>query len=117
MADVERYQIQGLIDAMQLDDYSPASVGLERALIRRVFYYASSNWRWPSPAKNPAAELTMPKIDNARSRVLSNDEWKRICKALETSRSKHVAPALAFLLETAMRSSEALLRASVVLHS
>lgn len=111
MADVEQYQIQGLIDSMQLDDYSPASVGLERALIRQVFNYASSNWRWPMPAKNPAVELTMPKIDNARSRVLSNDEWVRICTALETSRSKHVAPALAVLLETAMRSSEALLRA------
>lgn len=111
IADVERYQIQALIDAMRSDGYSAATIGLERALIRRVFYYAASNWEWSMSGSNPAVDLIMPQIDNARSRVLSNDEWKRICRALETSRSEHVAPALALLLETAMRSSEALLRA------
>ena len=111
MADVERYQLQALMDSMRLDDYSAATIGLERALIRQVFNYAASNWRWPKPAANPAKDLQLPQIDNARSRVLSNDEWKLICKALEVCRSKYVAPALALLLESAMRSSEALLGA------
>lgn len=111
MADVERYQLQALVDAMRLDDYGAATIGLERALIRQVFNYASSNWRWPKPGINPAKSLILPQIDNARSRVLSNDEWELICKALKVCRSKYVALALALLLETAMRSSEALLGA------
>lgn len=54
----------------------------------------------------------MPKIDNARNRVLTNKEWRQITEALDGYGNPYVIPAIALLLQTAMRSSEALLRAT-----
>jgi integrase len=54
----------------------------------------------------------MPKIDNARTRVLSNREWSAVSQALAQSKNKFLAPAIALLLETAMRASEPLLQAT-----
>lgn len=110
LADIQSYQVQALINAMGKDGYQAASIGLERALLRRLFNYAETTWHWPRQGRNPATKLDMPTIDNGRSRILSNDEWGRLCKALEVCRSRYVAPALALLLETAMRSSETLVR-------
>lgn len=112
MAEVMPYQIQELVSAMSQDGYGPATVGLERALLRAVFNYAKNTWLWVEPTRNPAEKLNMPKIDNARDRVLTNAEWKKICTALELTRNPHVAPLLALLLETAMRASEPLLHAT-----
>lgn len=111
MAEIRNYQMQDLVDAMQLDAYEAASVGLERALVRRLFNYARKTWLWVEPAINPATHLTMPPIDNARDRVLTNAEWAKVSAELEKSRNPYVAPAIALLLETAMRVSEPLLHA------
>lgn len=112
MAQILNYQIQELVDAMLRDGYEAASVGLERALIRRLFNYARKTWLWVEPASNPAARLTMPKIDNARDRVLTNAEWARLSPELEKESNPFVAPAITLLLETAMRVSEPLLHAT-----
>jgi integrase len=112
MAKILNYQMQDLVDAMLRDGYEPASVGLERALIRRLFNYARKTWLWVEPAINPATHLTMPTIDNARDRVLTNAEWAKVSGELEKSRNPYVAPAIALLLETAMRVSEPLLHAT-----
>lgn len=112
MAQVTTYQIQALMRAMGHDGYKPATIGLERALLRRLFNYAAKVWHWPDPVKNPAKDLVMPKIDNERDRVLTNKEWKKITKALQKCRNPFVAPALALLLESAMRVSEPLLQAT-----
>lgn len=112
MAEVMPYQVQELVSTMSQDGYGPATVGLERALLRSVFNYAKNTWLWAEPTRNPASGLNMPKIDNARDRVLTNAEWKKICTALELTRNPHVAPLLALLLETAMRASEPLLHAT-----
>ncbi|WP_374326910.1 tyrosine-type recombinase/integrase [Azonexus sp.] len=112
VAKIHNYQIQDLVDVMQLDGYEAASVGLERALIRRLFNYARKTWLWVEPAINPATHLTMPTIDNARDRVLTNAEWAKVSTQLEKSLNPYVAPAIALLLETAMRVSEPLFHAN-----
>lgn len=112
IAQVTTYQIQALMSAMGHDGYKPATIGLERALLRRLFNYAAKVWHWSDPVKNPAVALVMPKIDNERDRVLTNKEWRKITEALQKCRNPYVAPALALLLESAMRVSEPLLQAT-----
>lgn len=111
MSDVTAYQLQALIDAMRQDGYGAATVALERAGLRSLFNHARHSWAWPEPSRNPASGLIMPKIDNARDRVFSNAEWDRLIAALQASGNPYIAPALALLLQTAMRSSEILLTA------
>lgn len=111
MSDVTPHQLQALINAMRQDGYGAATIALERAGLRSLFNHAQRIWRWSEPARNPASGLVMPKIDNARERVLSNAEWDRLITALQDSTNQFFAPALALLLQTTMRSSEMLLTA------
>lgn len=112
VADITRHDIQLLMNAMKDDGFSAATISLERAELMRLFNYASSAWNWAQPAVNPATGLDMPKIDNARDRVLTNGEWQKITAALDGYSNTLVVPAIALLLQTAMRSSEPLLRAT-----
>ncbi len=112
MAQVMPYHIQELVDTMGKDGYKPATIGLERALLRRLFSYARKSWLWMEPRSNPGKELKMPPIHNVRDRVLTKAQWRRIVAALERGRNCYVAPLLALLLETAMRISEPLLHAA-----
>jgi integrase len=111
-AQIMTYQVQELVDAMLREGYEPATIGLERALLRQVFNYARKTWLWVEPARNPATDLNMPTIDNARDRVLTNKEWRKISVAFEKSLNPYAAPAIALLLETAMRVSEPLFHAT-----
>lgn len=109
MANIAPYHLQQLVDAMGAEGYSPSSIHLEIAQWKRLFNYARRTWLWTRPANNPASGLTLPKIDNARDRVLSQDEWSAVFKELENYPNRYVAPAIALLLETAMRVSEPIL--------
>jgi len=111
MANVVPYLLQDLVDAMISDGYGPATIGLERAMLRRLFSYAQESWLWIAPARNPGAGLKLPPVDNVRTRIVSNDEWKLLSKALERESNPYVIPALALLLETSMRVSEPLMEA------
>lgn len=108
MQDIKRFQVQAFVRAMTGEGVKGATVGLERALLRRLFNYARTTWNWHSLRDNPAASLKMPKIDNERTRILSQDEQERLSVALRDCRNPQVAPAVVLLLETAMRSSEPL---------
>lgn len=111
VADVARHELQELMDALRRDRLSASSVHLERATFRAFFNYAKKSWRWGAPIENPAADLVMPKVDNGRDRVMSEEEQERMEAALEDCRNKLVQPMLELLRETAMRSSEPLERA------
>jgi integrase len=108
VADIHPHDIQVLLDFMKEEGYGAATIGLERAMLRRLFSYAKQSWSWPEPARNPAQGLSMLTLPTGRERVLTNKEWQALKKALETCSNAYVAPALELLLETAMRSSEAL---------
>jgi integrase len=108
VADVSRHQLQQLMDRMTQDGTSAATVGLERALLRRMFNHAFSSWSWSQLLDNPATKLRMPVVDNERDRVLSYQEQALLDEALTSCRNELVAPTLALLRETAMRASEPL---------
>jgi integrase len=106
MSEVTPHDVQTFLDAYNSDGKEPATLQLERAVIRRVFNYARTIWRWAEPATNPAVELTLPSVDNARDRVMSTVEQERLDAALEECHNKLVGPTLTLLTESAMRSSE-----------
>jgi integrase len=112
VADIQPWHVQELIDAMIGDGYQAATIGLERALLSGFFTHTRKLWCWSEPRQNPAKPLTIPKVDNARTRVLTNREWSAVSQALTQSKNKFLAPAIALLLETAMRASEPLLQAT-----
>jgi integrase len=121
---VTRHQVQCLITAMLQEQcgeagnpsdgqhYQPATLQNERALLRAFFNYANRIWAWTVPGGNPASGLVMPVVDNERTRVLTNAEWRRLMVALQDYDNRYVVPLLVLLLATTMRSSEALVRAS-----
>lgn len=110
MAEVSRYQMQELVDEMTAE-VAAATVGLERALLRRLFNYARVVWHWTEPYDNPATQLDMPVIDNVRDRTMSVDEEALMDEALRACRNQLIAPLTKLLTETAMRTSEPLLHA------
>lgn len=110
VADVLPYHVQDFIDDLR-KCREPATLQLERALLRSLFNYARNVWCWSEPASNPATGLRMPKVDNQRDRVMSHDEQRRLDEAIGDCRNALVAPTLELLRETAMRSSEPLERA------
>lgn len=111
VAEIATYDLQKLMDAMHADGLGNATVTLERALLRHFFNYAASVWNWPAPQKNPAVKLVMKSVDNQRTRILSNAEFREIDKGLNACKSPYIAPAVYLLLESAMRCSEALMTA------
>lgn len=107
-ADIAPHHVQALIDAMQADGYSAASIEHERAELRRLFAFARKTWQWTRPHTNPASPVKAPKVDNARDRVLTNAEWAAMAEALSRSGNPYVLPLVCLMLETAMRSCEPL---------
>lgn len=107
-AKVEPYHVQELVNALRAAGLQPATLQLERALLRNLFNHASDIWNWAAPLRNPAVGLKMPLVDNGRDRILTNDEERRLIIALEDCRNYFVAPMVTLLTETAMRSSEPL---------
>jgi len=112
VADIQPFDIQELMNQMQRENYKPATLALERAMLREFFNHARRTWRWSQPALNPATDLRMPTVSNGRKRVLSKEEQVRLEKALSTCDNPYVATCVALLLETSMRKSELFLTAT-----
>lgn len=108
MAEVETHHVQALMDASRKENREAATLGLERALIRRLFSYSRNSWKWKAPAENPGKGLDMPSVDNGRERVMSQEEQARLDLAVQGCRNRLVGPTLTLLRESAMRSSEPL---------
>lgn len=112
VADITRLDIQRLMDALARDGLAPATIALERALLRRFFNHVKTKWTWAQPADNPATALKLPKIDNGRDRVLSPDEQALLDIAFEEARNERLTYLYALLRETGMRASEPLVHAT-----
>jgi integrase len=110
LAEIQPYDIKGLLSALTEQGLGAASIHLEVAPLRQLFNYARRTWQWKFENGNPVSECDLPTLDNARDRVLTNAEWGRICKHLPETHNVYVAHALALLLESAMRCSEALVQ-------
>lgn len=98
VSDISRQDLQDLVDAMVKEGKEAATVGLERALLRRFFNFARSQWNWQLP-DNPATALIMPTIDNEIGRALTEDEQARIEEAMESCRNKLAKPVMTLLRE------------------
>ena len=112
VANITRLDVQRLIDALAQAGQAPATIALERALLRRFFKHARSKWSWAQPADNPATELSLPKVDNERDRVLSREEEVRLDAAFDEALNVSLRHVVVLLRETAMRASEPLLHAT-----
>jgi len=58
-ADVQAYHVQDFLDAIRKASRMPATLQLERAVLRGLFNYAAKVWRWSEPAGNPAVGLSV----------------------------------------------------------
>ncbi|MDH6149558.1 MULTISPECIES: tyrosine-type recombinase/integrase [Paraburkholderia] len=108
VADITRHDILQFVHALREEGLATQTVVHEQAILREFFNHARSVWNWTDPEDNPATDLNMPDIDNARNRILTSEEEARLQAALADSSNVHVAPFIALLLETAMRQSELL---------
>lgn len=112
VADITRYDLQELIDAMRDDSYSEATVHQERALLRSVFNHCRDGWNWTKPMRNPAAAIKLEKLKNERDRILLKKEWIRLAPELFAQENKLVLPLVCLMVETGMRSGEPLTQAT-----
>lgn len=112
MADVTSHQVQALFNAMRTDGCAAATVVKERSLLSPLFKYARRMWHWASPARNPVSDLKMPKVNNARERVMSADEEKLLHEAMADARNALLEPTTRLLTQTAMRVGEPIYEAT-----
>ena len=108
MADITRSDVQQYMNAMVDDGNAAATVALERALLRGVFNYARTTWRWLEHRENPCTSLKLPQVKNVRKRCMSAEEQAAMDLAISSCRNKLVGPTVALLRETGMRTSEPL---------
>lgn len=111
-AKITRGDIQRLMDSLASDGLSPSTLALERAVLRGFFNHARTQWAWAQPADNPATGLRLPRIDNARDRVLSLKEQVLLDSAFDSAHNDALRHVVVLLRETAMRASEPLLHAT-----
>jgi len=112
MAEVSMRHVQDLVDAMRDAGIGAATIGLERALLRQLFNHARTQWKWSRPVENPAGfGLNLPKVDNARTRILTQQEWEKLYGHLQAYSNRFVYPLVCVMLDTAMRSCEPLTHA------
>jgi integrase len=111
VADICNWHVQELMDALRAAGKEAATMARECSELRRLFNYARKSWHWAKPVINPTSALKMPKVENERDVILTETQWSDIAAKLALYDNPHVYPATVFLLQTAMRSSEALVRA------
>ena len=112
VADITRLDVQRLMDALARDGLAAATIAQERALLRGFFNHARTQWSWSQPSDNPATALKLPKVDNERDRVLSDEEQKLLDAAFDGARNDTLRHVVVLLRETAMRASEPMLHAT-----
>lgn len=109
MSEVTRHDLQRFVDQMETEGFGMSTVRLEVAILRQLFGHAAKVWNWTRPIANPASGLDIAIEDNARTRVLTEEEWQKMAAALARRLNKLAFPLVCLMLETAMRSCEPLL--------
>jgi integrase len=85
--------------AKRASEISEPSVNRELALLKLLFRSAQE---WGFISSNPAAKIKLFKENNARIRILSDDEQKRLIEVA----AGHLKPIIVVALNTAMRKNE-----------
>lgn len=74
------------------------------AMLSSIFSFCLKERAWITT--NPVAAIRKPRANDARSRIMSDDEVGYLMTAAMTSKAHWLAPALTVLLHSAMRRSE-----------
>lgn len=95
---------------MRLQVVSGSAVRLELALLSHLYTIAINEWRWP--LSNPLKTVSKPRPNPPRERRLTEDEYKRLFKAIHRDEARSTRiwldAAVRLGLETGMRSGEVL---------
>ena len=84
---------------------APQTAKHDLSLLSRLFNVAAKEWGIALPAGNPVAQVRMPRIANARTRRLVDDEETRLLDAAKTYGGP-IQFLLPWAIETAMRRGE-----------
>ncbi len=91
----------------RLQEVRAGTVNRELGIIKHAFDLAEQEWDIPI-RQNPLAKIKKLKVDNARSRRLTDDEFQTLIKSVKTTRNTLIKPLISFAIETAMRRGEIL---------
>lgn len=83
------------------------TVNRELSIIKHAFDIAEREWDIPI-RQNPLAKVKKMKVNNARSRRLTDAEYRALLDAIETTRNDLIKPLMNFAIETGMRRGEIL---------
>ncbi|MHB1942441.1 MAG: site-specific integrase, partial [Acidiferrobacteraceae bacterium] len=84
---------------------APQTAKHDLSLLSRLFNVAAKEWGIALPAGNPVAQVRMPRIANARTRRLVDDEEARLLDAAKTYGGP-IPSLIPWAIETAMRRGE-----------
>lgn len=91
----------------RLKQVKPGTVNRELSIIKHAFDIAEREWDIPI-RHNPLAKVKKLKVNNARSRRLTDDEHQALLDAIEATRNDFIKPLINFAIETGMRRGEIL---------
>ena len=111
VADISVADLQDLVTARLLEGISASTVRHDVHVIRSMIHRVRRNWNWRSLRPIAKGDIVFPALPPGRDRVVTHEEEKRLVQALQTCYHPKAAPAIAFLTETAMRFTEAMLTA------
>lgn len=102
MARIRSADVAAARDAWKADGHAPATIVRRLAVLSRVFNLARREWNMESLV-NPVEFVSKPRVSNARSRRVTNDEVESICTA---TGSTELGSLIRLAVETAMRRGE-----------
>ncbi len=91
----------------RLKEVKPGTVNRELSIIKHALDIAEREWDIPI-RQNPLRKLKKLKVNNARSRRLSEEEYHSLIQSIEESRNDLIKPLMNFAIETGMRRGEIL---------
>lgn len=89
----------------RLKTVSPSTIQKEFAFLSHMFNIA--NREWGIQIDNPVSKVSRPKVNNGRTRFLTQEEAHRLLSIAKNSRNILLYPYLLLLMHTGMRPSEA----------
>lgn len=96
--------IEDIMAGMKKSKKSPATCRLVFALLRSLLNWAIRRQLFKGP--NPCSMVQAPKVNNARTRVLTKEEADRLLQALQEHPNRHLSNIIRFLLLTGKRRGE-----------
>ncbi|MAE50209.1 MAG: integrase [Micavibrio sp.] len=91
----------------RLKDVKAGTVNRELSIIKHAFDIAEREWDIPL-RNNPLGKIKKMKVNNARSRRVSAEEYDLLCEAAQDSRNPYALLLIRFAIATGMRRGEIL---------